>query len=290
MDGMGRWIISGNQKYEGDFSYGKRSGRGVSYVFDGGKYDGYWENGQMTGYGIDVTSDFAFEGIWSSTMDGYGYLYTEDRGGMKTKSGFVILGDGVPGHLSSMGFEYDDEVYYYVRHREMEQIQIIDIPQRIVDAASCDPHSIRCYYYGYLDDRGNPDGYGSLDCSSLTASVDDEPLEFYQGYWKSGVMNGYGEMHYVNGDFYEGLWKDNKKEGVGKMTFANGDVFDGMWKNDLMHGDSCTFISHDGEIKTGRWANGEYVGSYEEINKIYDKYEALAKERRARYLEIINKK
>ena len=74
------------------------------------------------------------------------------------------------------------------------------------------------------------------------------------------------------------------------MTFANGDVFDGMWKNDLMHGDSCTFISHDGEIKTGRWANGEYVGSYEEINKIYDKYEALAKERRTRYLEIINKK
>ena len=196
-NGVGAFIAPKIAKYEGDFSNGKMDGRGVFHSLgDDSKYDGYWKNGERNGYGVIVYSSAAFEGIWlGGAMDvGYGYKYTEEYGGMKTNSGFHITGEGIPGQLSSDSFTYDESVRKYIRHREKEQIQINDIPQRIVDAASCDPHSIRCYYYGYLDDRGNPDGYGSLDCSNLTASVDDEPLEFYQGYWKSGVMNGYGEM------------------------------------------------------------------------------------------------
>lgn len=292
-EGIGSYY-SGELTYTGDYVNGERDGIGVLKMPDL-QYDGSFSGGKMHGYGSLKFKNVEFDGIWKGDFVGDCYAYDENHGGLLTKFGFSVWDpeEGVPGHLDG-DFESDPNVAYYVKYRDMEMLEINNFPQEVKDAAmERNIGTISGMFNGYFNDMGDPEGYGSLVFQDLLASLNggdlmDAVIMEYRGQWENGMRNGDGYMRYTNGDEYNGLWKDDKREGPGKMTFANGDVFDGMWKDDMMHGDSCTFISHEGWTQTGRWANGEYLGSYEELNKEYEELITLAKERRARYLEILN--
>jgi hypothetical protein len=60
----------------------------------------------------------------------------------------------------------------------------------------------------------------------------------YFGEWID-KPDGYGVMHYVNGDIYEGLWEEGVKSGYGIMHFVDNKRYEGEWKND----GSCEWIS-----------------------------------------------
>lgn len=276
-DGVGRHIGASGSLYEGDFVSGKKSGLGV-WETSNSRYEGSFLDDKMYGYGSFRMENAEFVGIWNG-FDADCFCYDENNGGMITKYGFTIWepNEGVPGHLSREGgFEPDPSVANYVRYRNTEYVEISSIPQEVMDAVKDKKNVlVRGTYYGYFNDNGVPNGYGDVSYTDISiglneGDISDAYIQQYKGYWKNGLKNGEGMMKYANGDEYEGLWKNDKKEGPGKMTFANGDVFEGMWKNDMMHGDSCTFTSHEGWTKTGRWANGEYLGSYEELNKEYE--------------------
>ena len=44
----------------------------------------------------------------------------------------------------------------------------------------------------------------------------------YDGEWKDGLREGFGQFSYADGGRYEGIWDKNRKHGVGKFTFENG--------------------------------------------------------------------
>ena len=74
----------------------------------------------------------------------------------------------------------------------------------------------------------------------------------YQGEWVENRRDGYGVMHYEQGDKYEGDWKGNKRCGHGtlwKLVSKIGNkykrVYTGDWENDKMSGRGTYFYEND---------------------------------------------
>ena len=60
--------------------------------------------------------------------------------------------------------------------------------------------------------------------------------EKYEGFFKDGIREGFGQYYYNNGDKYEGEFKNGIKEGKGKIFFANGDRFEAEFINNIREG------------------------------------------------------
>lgn len=52
-------------------------------------------------------------------------------------------------------------------------------------------------------------GYGKL----TIPTIEDMPVESYEGDWHEDKMQGFGIYHYPDGSIYHGEWKDNKHSG-----------------------------------------------------------------------------
>ena len=44
----------------------------------------------------------------------------------------------------------------------------------------------------------------------------------YEGSWKNGAIEGYGEVTWYDGNVYKGMWKNNFLDGHGEYTYSNG--------------------------------------------------------------------
>ena len=79
------------------------------------------------------------------------------------------------------------------------------------------------------------------------------PLSFYYGKTKNGLMNGKGKLIKIDGDILEGDWIDNNLNGKGKVTSAlNGAIIEGNFKDGDLNG--------PGKIKyeNGTFVEGEF--------------------------------
>ena len=70
-------------------------------------------------------------------------------------------------------------------------------------------------------------------------------------------MNGYGALHYNNGNSWEGEFKDHKKNGIGLLKTNTGDYLLCEFENDVLKGkvplsgDEVEFFKHRGEKMRG---------------------------------------
>ena len=56
----------------------------------------------------------------------------------------------------------------------------------------------------------------------------------YEGEWQYDLFDGYGSMHYANGDVYAGEWLDGLRDGLGTMSEADtGKEYRGIWERDI---------------------------------------------------------
>lgn len=102
---------------------------------------------------------------------------------------------------------------------------------------------------------------------------------------KTNCPNGYGIMHYVNGDWFATKWIDNLANGSGvciyangtdvrgtwntgvlqsikkgKINYTNGDIYVGPLKNNIMYGVGSYWSEADGELFHGTFVNGTRTG------------------------------
>lgn len=75
-------------------------------------------------------------------------------------------------------------------------------------------------------------------------------------------FNGTGRKQFPNGDFYEGYFRTGKMEGRGVLVTSRGDVYEGIFKNGFKHG--------KGKILFRRGEGGYYEGDWS-YNKIEGK-------------------
>ena len=64
-DGFGQLQYSNNDRYDGEWNEGMRSGKGVHLFENGDKYDGEWANNIQNGEGSYITTTgFIYNGCW----------------------------------------------------------------------------------------------------------------------------------------------------------------------------------------------------------------------------------
>merc|ERR1711862_725949 len=81
---------------------------------------------------------------------------------------------------------------------------------------------------------------GTIYSGSIAFSTDSDSDSSSTTDYDNNIMpypDGFGTMHYINGDFYTGNFKNGKRDGKGLCLLENGDSLDGEWKNDEFCGD-----------------------------------------------------
>ena len=103
------------------------------------------------------------------------------------------------------------------------------------------------------------EGYGKL--THPTNDNSEIGQEYYEGYWKDDMMEGYGIYHYSNGDVYEGNWHKGLQSGYGNYSFTDGHFYSGEWKDHQMHGTGkyhdLNGSGFDGEFRFGNYFSKE---------------------------------
>lgn len=85
-------------------------------------------------------------------------------------------------------------------------------------------------------------------------------LFVYNGEFRNGVFNGYGEVKWTNGDSYKGNFLNGLFHGEGRYTFKDGKVFVGNYKNGKKDGDGTIHLNNKDNVSyTGKWSNGKLV-------------------------------
>lgn len=76
--------------------------------------------------------------------------------------------------------------------------------------------------------EGSLYGYGVMSCAHF----------LYEGYFKSGLFEGFGKLQdYFTQEVFEGEFYDGKRNGFGRLqNLASGEVYEGFWKDDLREG------------------------------------------------------
>ena len=101
--------------------------------------------------------------------------------------------------------------------------------------------------------NGLKDGKGTMKRDTMT----------YEGDWKEGRINGFGKIHWANGNLYDGHFKMNHIDGNGFMVWYDLlEKYIGKWKDDKQNGFGMNiWYEPKGEMKEMR---NRYVGEWED--------------------------
>lgn len=89
----------------------------------------------------------------------------------------------------------------------------------------------------------------------------------YIGEWNNNVIEGYGEIYYIDDKIYKGFFKNNKKHGFGVFYWKNNDkVYLGFWKDGKQ--------SNLGKYMTKHICSWNEYNDGKKIRKFKDKNEA----------------
>lgn len=201
-------LMTDGSVYVGDWRNGKRYGRGVSYLPDGGLMEGYWSNGlHVKGRTIYVNGD-VYEG---------GYLHgkREGKGRFEAVSG---------GECYEGEWKADRKQGYGV--------------EKGLDGSSYEGH----FESNWKDGKGslrlqNGDMYiGEFKANHIhgKGKFTWSDGKWYDGDWVEGSMQGHGHLH-SEGIDYEGSFRNGQKQGKGTQQW-DGNTYEGDFKNGEMHG------------------------------------------------------
>ena len=76
----------------------------------------------------------------------------------------------------------------------------------------------------------------------------------YDGDWKAGKREGYGEMTWGDGSIFKGTWK-NDLRAEGEMRMASGTIYIGKFQNEKLN-DKARLLLSNGLIFDGAFDNG----------------------------------
>lgn len=98
---------------------------------------------------------------------------------------------------------------------------------------------------------------GRCTSQSIKKSIPDGCS--YEGEHTNGIPHGSGIMIFPNGNVYEGQFKFGKKDGFGEEDLIGGGKYIGEYKNDFFHGTGTCYYK-TGNIVSGAWSNSVLVG------------------------------
>eukprot|EP01062_Namystynia_karyoxenos_P028084 TRINITY_DN2134_c0_g1_i3.p1 TRINITY_DN2134_c0_g1~~TRINITY_DN2134_c0_g1_i3.p1 ORF type:complete len:1194 (+),score=488.42 TRINITY_DN2134_c0_g1_i3:93-3674(+) len=241
----------GGEKYEGDLNGdGRRHGHGVLVWPNGNKYVGQWSDGKMTGRGVFTygTEGDRYEGEFMDDKKHGRGCYTFANGNRYEGDFVNDKRHGSGKYHWVCGDMYDGEW----REGRMEG-------RGITVYANGNK-----YEGDFKEDRR--EGKGRLTCTDglvfdggwlnnmrhgsgvLIFPTGDR----YEGEWREDKKHGNGKDVFVNGNVFEGRYENNVKHGRGTMHYANGDEYSGDWEDDKMHGKGVYRFAN-GFVYDGQW-------------------------------------
>ena len=195
-------------------------------------YEGYFENGAMSGEGVykvydPLTQSYSeAQGVWRNG-NFHGVGYAKD---LEIKSFNV-----------NVGYYAETLLDQYVSSSKKDEF------------LGAKKKYLRGRYTGPL--------LGGLPSGSDGLCVYEDSSE-YQGEWKSGRRNGMGVYRYANLDEYFGKWVGDKRCGNGRWvsTVANEReiAYDGQWEDNVPHGEGMMQYQ-DKSVYVGNFKAGKRV-------------------------------
>jgi hypothetical protein len=117
---------------------------------------------------------------------------------------------------------------------------------RIKGKPSYEQSSVFAAYRGTIR-NGRIDGRGTyLDHTGL----------FYEGEWRSGLVQGGGTLKLPGGDEYIGQFRAGKANGMGRYIDVTGEIYEGPFVSGRRHGRGTTTLPN-GRTYSSLWINGE---------------------------------
>ena len=203
--------------YKGEINEENNIIYGELYYKTGEKYQGYFENGKLNGWGRHINSKGeCFEGLFKNNiLTGKGIIIKEEeKDGVKSL--YYFEGDIKNFIKEGYGVEKNDEYKYEGEFKK-------DLK---------DGNGKVTYYKGresYEGDflKGEITGFGYYVFSNKNT---------YKGEFLNGKMNGKGIYKWANGNIYEGEYVDNIREGIGEYTWKEGKKYTGGFSKGKPHG------------------------------------------------------
>ena len=235
------YTFKNGQKYFGQMKHNIPEGKGRMEYPNGFIYEGEWSNGKRHGKGKYI--------MYKDNVDLAADVYDGDFVNGKAEGKGVTNysnGDKYEGDYHNWNKDGKGIYYYYNRDKYVGEF--------LVDRAEGNG----IYYYkngdtfkGQFKDS-KPNGYGIF-----TYKYGSRAGDRYEGYVKNFDKDGKGITYYKNGDIYEGDFKLDKREGRGIMYYANGDREMGDYLKDkpvgkhvkLTAGGKVSSIIHDNKSK-----------------------------------------
>ena len=197
-----------------------KHGRGIIIYKDGGKFIGYFKNGEVEGFGIKYSKNGEIE---------YGYWKNDNPIGYRTH--YYLNGDILKNKITEN--EKDDN--------ENEEDQTT--------------YSIYKWTNGdmYKGEwkNNNFEGYGIHYISNG---------DKYEGEWKKNNKDGLGIKVWSNGKIYSGYWKNDTKNGIGKIIQKTGYRYEGEFKHNNYSGKGILYGPKNLLYYKGMWKNSNYDG------------------------------
>ncbi|ORM40620.1 TFIIH basal transcription factor complex helicase repD subunit [Babesia sp. Xinjiang] len=251
--GTGIFYYGDNERYEGNFVYGKREGKGKFYYADGAVYEGEWVDDKIKGKGTAYfASGNIYEGQWDNgRINGYGT--------MKFVNGDIYEGEWMEGTMHGQGtYRYAEGDVYVGQWRNDKRHG-----KGVVTYMSSKGDVIEFYDGDWVDNAMS--GKGKYQYADGAV---------YEGDWYNGKMHGSGQYTFPNGNRYDGEWVNDHKEGYGTLTYSSGEKYDGYWLNDKAHG-TGSFIYPSNDKYVGEWENSKKHGTGELIYVNGDRFKGV---------------
>eukprot|EP01083_Nonionella_stella_P027440 75552_1 len=253
--------LSGGHVYKGPISM---DGSGYYKWNDGTSYEGDFQNGQMTGFGVYKLNNCTYNGhVYCGIRHGYGTLIIHDT---NTK----YVGEFANGKRHGKGIVYynSDDVYdgeWRNGKREGKGTCVYKNGDEYTgDWLNDCKHgdgwmrwkSLNEIYYGQWKDN-KPHGKGIHVKPHDTITIQQlqglhnftcfNGLNWYYGQWKDGKRDGFGIYNYANGSQYKGQWMHNKKHGEAEYIYENGAKYVGEFAHDQQKELSETTLKQMGD-------------------------------------------
>lgn len=242
-----------NGRYEGVIKDGHPHGNGIMKYKNGNIYNGHWEKGLRSGYGVLINQNDSLYGNWvENKLDGYGiyrnssYRYEGDwtKGKPNGYGELVSIDKTTYKGFWNDGIRTDWGKIEFANNDSYEG----DWENDLYNGYGVYHYSNGSFYKGEWDD-GLQNGYGTYKCNNFQ----------YEGFWEDGWMNGEGHFIYSNGDEYFGNIVENQRHGIGYYKFKNGNSFEGEFVDDKINGLGI-FEFNDGGVFEGEFINGKIHG------------------------------
>lgn len=148
-------------------------------------------------------------------------------------------------------------------------------------------------YCGATDDNNVPKGQGTM-----TYKNPEYPIDFIEGNWVDGALNGVGKVVYRDGDIYEGIYEGGFIIKGTRVWKKEGLEYVGSFKDTNFHGENGVYTQKSdnkirisiGQFKNGLLVEGEIMietdlitktqtGSF--FNKVLDDGEEIINEKKS---------